>query len=151
MRHGTTKVLIAERDGEWEGWADQLRTTESTVRVVAQRPGETATAFAARVRTEMGRVEGAVAEAVLIGGVACDPEVLGARVLMVRAVTSRMPSAGRLHLDGRGRAKLAMAALAEICSDQLAASGVAVFTEPMLPAATEATPSTAPAAMPLAA
>lgn len=126
---GTTAVLIAERDSEWQDWADQLQATASFVRVVAQRPAESASAFASRVRTEMQREGGTVDEAVLAGGLACDPEVLAARALVVRALTSRMTGHGRLYLDGTDRTRLAMDALAQIVSDQLAASGVEVVTE----------------------
>jgi len=145
MRNGSMAVLVAERDGEWEGWVDQLRTTASAVRVIAQRPSETASAFASRVRTEMQRIEGPIDEAVLVGGPTFDPEVLGSRALVVRALTSRMQVAGLLHLDGAGKARFAMEALAQIVSDQLQASGVSVVTE-RAPAV-----APAPAALPLAA
>jgi hypothetical protein len=140
----TTAVLVAERDSEWQDWADQLRATADVVRVIAQRPNESASAFASRVRSEMQRTEGTVDEAVLAGGLACDPEVLSARALVVRALTARMP-AGRLHLDGTDRTRLAMEALAQLVSDQLQASGVSVVTDraPVAPVA--------PAALPLAA
>lgn len=133
MSDGTIAVLVAERDAEWESWVQRLRTTASDVRVIAQRPSEPASAFAARVRAEMRGLESVgdpiVSHAVLVGGLACDPEVLGARVLVVRALTSRMPVAGRLHLDGAGRSRLAMEALAQIVSEQLEAAGVWVLTE----------------------
>ena len=132
MGNGTA-VLVAERDGEWEGWALQLRSAASSVRVIAQRPSESASAFASRVRSEMQRVE-AVDEAVLVGGLACDPEVLAARALVVRALTAKMPASGRIHLDGSGRGRLAMEALAQIVSDQLHASGVEVVTDAPTPA-----------------
>jgi hypothetical protein len=128
MRTGT-KVLVAERESEWQGWVDQLRATARSVCVITQRSAESASAFAARVRSEMQRIEGSLDEAVLVGGLACDPEVLAARALIIRALTSRMPSSGRLRLDGNGRGNLAMEALAQIVSDQLQASGVEVVTE----------------------
>lgn len=140
MSDGTIAVLVAERDGEWEAWAQHLRSTASDVRVIAQRPSEPASAFAARVRAEMrGLEEGGgpiVSDAVLVGGLACDPEVLGARVLVVHALTSQMPVASRLHLDGAGRSRLAMEALAQIVSEQLEAAGVWVLTERAPQAAT---------------
>lgn len=149
--HGTMAVLIAERDSEWQGWVDQLRSTADCVRVVAQRPSESASAFASRVRSEMQRDGGAVSEAVLAGGLACDPEVLGARALVVRALTSRMTTNSRLHLDGTRRTRLAMEALAQIVSDQLQASGVEVVTDhaPVYVPTPAAAP--APIALPLAA
>lgn len=148
MRNGTTTVLVAERDGEWEGWLDQLRTSSSSVRVIAQRPTESPSLFASRVRSEMKTIE-SLDSAVLVGGAACDPEILGSRALIVRSLTSRMPIAGQLHLDGTGRARLAMEALAQIVSDQLHASGVEVITH-RAPAATPA-PRVAPSVLPLAA
>lgn len=150
INHGTTAVLVAERDSEWQDWADQLRATVDFVRVVAQRPTESASAFASRVRSEMQRAEGTVDEAVLAGGLACDPEVLAARALVVRALTSRMPASGRLHLDGTDRTRLAMEALAQLVSDQLQASGVEVVTD-RAPAFTPAAAPSAPATLPLAA
>jgi hypothetical protein len=133
----TTVVLVAERDSEWRSWMDQLCSTGADVRVLAQRPAESPSAFASRVRSDIQREGGIVHEAVLTGGVACDPEVLGSRALIVRALTSRMPLAGRLHLSGAPRARLAMEALAQIVSDQLQATGVEVVTErrPLAPAA----------------
>lgn len=144
MGETTTVVLVAERDSEWQGWVDQLCSTGADVRVLAQRAGESASRFAARVRSEM-QLDAALDEAVLVGGLACDPEVLAARALIVRALTSRMASAGRLTLDGTPRTRLAMEALAQIVSDQLHASGVEVVTE-RAPASIPA-----PAALPLAA
>lgn len=129
MQNGPITVLVAERDGEWEGWLGQLRATAPALRVIAQRASESPTMFASRVRAEAQRLEGAVDDAVLVGGPVCDPETLASRVLIVRALTSRMPADARLHLDGTGRAKLAMEALAQIVSDQLHASGVEVVTE----------------------
>lgn len=149
MRNGTMAVLVAERDGEWEGWADQLRTTASAVRVISQRPSESASAFAGRVRAEMQRIEGMVEDAVLVGGPVCDPEVLASRAVVVRALTSRMQVEGVLHLDGAGKARFAMEALAQIVSDQLQATGVSVVTE-RAPMVAPVAPA-APAALPLAA
>lgn len=145
VQSGKTAVLIAERDSEWQGWVDQLRATSACVRVVAQRSGESASAFASRVRAEMQRAD-LVDDAVLTGGLACDPEVLAARALIVRALTSRIPARGRLHLDGTDRTRLAMEALAQIVSDQLQASGVEVRTDRAAPVA-----APAPIALPLAA
>ncbi|UJR80626.1 hypothetical protein [Sandaracinus amylolyticus] len=142
MGETTTVVLVAERDSEWQSWMDQLCSTGADVRILAQRPAETASSFAARVRAEMQH-ETVVDEAVLVGGLACDPEVLAARALVVRALTSRMPYAGRLHLDGTPRTRLAMEALAQIVSDQLHASGVEVVSE--------RAPAARPMALPLAA
>lgn len=140
MGETTTVVLVAERDSEWQGWMDQLCSTGADVRVLAQRAGESASRFAARVRSEVQHEE-ALDQAVLAGGLASDPEVLAARALIVRALTSRM-RAGRLHLDGTARTRLAMEALAQLVSDQLQASGVEVVTDRA---------SSAPAALPLAA
>lgn len=137
MGETTTVVLVAERDSEWQGWMDQLCSTGADVRVLAQRAGESASVFAARVRSEVSQA-GTIDQAVLVGGLACDPEVLAARALIVRALTSRM-RAGRLHLEGTPRTRLAMEALAQLVSDQLQASGVEVVTE------------RTPAALPLAA
>lgn len=152
MRNGTMAVLVAERDGEWGGWVDQLRTTASAVRVIAQRPSESASAFASRVRSEAQRLDVLVGDAVLVGGPVCDPETLAARALIVRALTSKMPADARLHLDGAGRARFAMEALAQIVSDQLHASGVEVVTEraPAVAPAPSVAPI-APAPLPLAA
>jgi hypothetical protein len=140
----TMAVLIAERDSEWQGWVDALRAVADCVRVIAQRPNESASAFAARVRSEMQRSTDVIDHAVLAGGLGCDPEVLAARTLMVHALTSRMADKSRLHLDGNRRTGFAMEALAQIVSDQLQASGVEVVTT-----ATE--PNRTPSIVPLAA
>jgi hypothetical protein len=134
---GTKAVLVAERDSEWKGWADQLSATAGSVRVISQRAGESASAFASRVRSEVQRLDGAVDEAVLVGALESSADVVAARMLVLRALTSRMPASGKIILDGTRRARLAMQALAEIVSDQLQASGVEVVTEraPELPLA----------------
>jgi hypothetical protein len=128
MRSGT-QVLVAERDADWMAWLDRLRAVAASVRVIVQRSGETASAFAARVRSETERIAGSIEEAVVVGGLDCDPEVLAARGLIVRALTSHMSCGGRIRLDGTGRGRVAMEALAQIASAQLQASGVEVVTE----------------------
>jgi hypothetical protein len=134
MRNTATKttskpvaLLVVERGSDFGGWLDGFQARAEAVRLVAQRDEEAASAFAARVRAEVRALDADISDAVLVGAMACDPEVLGARALMVRAMTSRMAPEGRLLLDGSGRTRLAMEALAQICSDQLV--GVRVVTE----------------------
>jgi len=116
--------IISERGSELE----PCRPVPSGARVIAQGPSETPASLAARVRLEVAgaaRVETLVVAA----GDRTDSEVLSSRLIMLRAATSKMLGAGggRVHLRARARhARHAMAALAEVVSEQVRHTSVVV-------------------------
>ncbi len=135
MRTGKWAVLVAEQQGDWDGWIEPLREQADEVVVVLQRRGESAAELATRVRERVQelREDGGVAAAALVGGATCDDATLSARALMVRAIVSQMVASGggRVFLDSglqAGRARHAMAALAAVVEDQVAQTGVDLVT-----------------------
>ncbi len=131
---GRLAVLVAERDGDWSGWVDPLRSESDDVVVILQRRGESAAELATRVRERVQelRLGAEITAAALVGGGSWDTATLSARALMVRAIATQMVSAGggRIYLDGprAGRGRHAMAALASVVEDQVAQTGVDVVT-----------------------
>lgn len=143
---GRLAVLVAERDGDWSGWVDPLRSDSDDVVVILQRRGETPGELATRVRERVQelRLTSEISAAALVGGACWDTATLSARALVVRAIANQMVSAGggRIFLDGgarTGRGRHAMAALAAVVEDQVAHTGVDVLTSsaPALPQAQE--------------
>jgi len=127
-------LVVAEREGDWQAWVDELRRSTPDVAVMVQRQGEAATAFAMRVRAKVTELdaEGGLVDAVaFVGGERFDDQILGSRLLAIRALVSGMVHAGggRLVLDSgprSGRARFAMVALAAAVADQVRGTGVSV-------------------------
>ncbi len=131
---GRLALLVAERDGDWSGWVDPLRSEADDVIVLLQRRGESPAELAARVRerVESLRLTNELTAAALVGN-GWDTATLSARARMVQAIASQMVSAGagRIYLDGgprTGRGRHAMAALASVVEDQVVRTGVDVVT-----------------------
>ncbi|MBZ0118403.1 MAG: hypothetical protein K8H88_15485 [Sandaracinaceae bacterium] len=131
---GKMAILIAEQDSDWGDWLRSLRCEADDVIILLQRQDEGATAFATRVR---GRIhdlrDGEIVAAALVGGEHFDDSVLGARSAVARAIVAQMAAQGRgqLFLDGgvrSGRGRHAMQALANVVFDQVAQTGVQVFS-----------------------
>jgi hypothetical protein len=131
---GEMAILIAELDSEWGDWLSSLRCEADDVLVLVQRPSESSPAFAARVRARVQDVrDGEIVAAALVGGNHCDAGVIGARSSMLHAVVSQMVTVGRgqVFLDGGsgwGRARHSMQAIADALEEQVAHTGVDVFT-----------------------
>lgn len=123
---GRLAVLVVERDGDWSGWVDALRSEADDLVVITQRRGESIAELATRVRERVQELRGtAELTAAALVGAGWDTETLSARALMVRAIASQMGAAagGRIYLDGgprSGRGRHAMAALAAVVEDQVA-------------------------------
>lgn len=134
-RYDRRAILIAESDSSFDGWTTALGAYADAVDTVVQRPDETPTSFALRVRALVrGFAErGDLAAAAVIGGRDWDSDILTARSTILRAVVSQMLHAGdgRVFLDGSGavgRGRFAMQALATVFEDQLGDQGVELIT-----------------------
>src|SRR5262245_36953284 len=131
---GELAVLIAEMDSDWGDWLTSLRCEADDVIVLVQRPSESSNAFASRVRTRVQDLrDGEIVAAALAGGNRWDADVLAARSVMLHAVVSQMVTSGggRVFLDSgvhASRARHAMQAIADAVDDQVAQTGVDVFT-----------------------
>ena len=101
---------------------------------VAAEPSAETPTFAARVRARVQDVrDGEIVAAAMVGGNHCDAGVIAARSSMLHAVVSQMVTVGRgqVFLDGgsgSGRARHSMQAIADALEEQVAHTGVDVFT-----------------------
>jgi len=131
---GELAVLIAETESDWGDWLSSLRCEAEDVVVLVQRPSESSHSFATRVRARVQDLrDGEIVAAALAGGNHWDADVLAARSVMLHAVVSQMVThgRGRVFLDSgaqASRARHAMQAIADAVDDQVAQTGVEVFT-----------------------
>ncbi|MEM1415004.1 MAG: hypothetical protein AAGH15_08900 [Myxococcota bacterium] len=126
-----TSFVIAERGGDWATWVERFQRSTPDVAVVVQEPGESVGDLAMRVRARVAALEedgGAVDQAVLVGGGRTDSEAISARSLVLRALTAPMVAAGAgiITLDGQGRDRYAMMALASTVSPMVMGTGVSI-------------------------
>lgn len=121
-------ILVIEQGASWTGWADQFSSAGLNLRLLPQSPRESASEFAARVRSTLVREVESADVAVLAGSLEGNGDVLSARSRIVRALTSQLvKKGGVLYLDGQRGTALAMLALAHVVEGQLHASGVRVL------------------------
>jgi hypothetical protein len=124
-------LVIGELDSNWTPWAQSLRTEGFEVTTVLQDVDEGASAFAVRVRrclTELERSGEAVGRLVLAGGGRVGSDFLSARSLMIRATAATMArtGGGEVLLEGHGRDRYGMQALATTVSGMVQGTGVRV-------------------------
>jgi len=124
-------MIVAERGSAWTPWVERFRLATPEVRVVLQHRGESMSALAMRVRTQLAELErhGLRPErAVIVGGGRTDGDALAARSGCLRAITSGMArgSGGEVLLDDSGSDRLAMAGLALAVNALTHGTGVTV-------------------------
>ncbi|MGE3632209.1 MAG: hypothetical protein AB7P00_20085 [Sandaracinaceae bacterium] len=133
--------MVAERDGNWSDWVEPLRAEADDIAIILQRMDESSSDLALRVRERVREVAGSgtLCAAALVGGDRWDPDTLGARSSIIRALVAHMtPEAqGQLFLDAgskAGRGRHAMHALASALSDIVDESVSIVTTRGAVPA-----------------
>ncbi len=126
-------LVVAELGASWEAWCSEAG--DAPVVTVVERPGDSPEVFAHRVRAaieELGRLGRRIVSAVVVGGAAYSPAVLGARATVLRSLCASMmhTGGGRVLLAGpegvRGAPVHAMAALAEIVGADVRGTGVTI-------------------------
>lgn len=126
-------LVVAERGAGWQAWCAEVG--DAPIVTVVERETDSPEAFARRVRTaieELERLGRRLVSAVVVGGPAYSPAVLGARATVLRALCASMMRAGGGHVllagpEGvRGAPVHAMAALADVVAMDVRGTGVTV-------------------------
>ena len=125
--NSAVSIVVAERGANWSLWVEQFQTSGSVVLVV-QRADETIHQLAQRVGERVRDLKAPIAEAVIVGGGRVDDGVMTARSLAIRSLVAPMVEqrSGRLSLDGSGRDRFSMMALASTVASQVRGTGVRV-------------------------
>ena len=132
-RRRPVALVVAELGAGWEAWCAEAG--EAPAVTVVERPSDTPEVFARRVRSaieELDRGGRRLVSAVVVGGPAYSPAVLGARATVLRSLCASMmrTGGGRVLLAGpegvRGAPVHAMAALADVVATDLHGTGVTV-------------------------
>lgn len=123
-------LVVAERGARWLAWSERFGAATPEVVVVIQEEGESAESLAGRVRDRMveladNKLE--VSRAVIIGSGQGTASLSG-RNSAIKAIVAPMVELGRgtLILDGPGRDRFTMAALADTVGTMVRGSGVKV-------------------------
>lgn len=128
--NANVSLVVAERGARWLAWSDRFQAATPEVVLVLQEEGESAESLAARVRDRMSELasnELEVSRAVIIGS-GRGTGSLSARNSAIKAIVAPMVELGRgtLILDGPGRDRFSMAALADTVGTMVKGSGVKV-------------------------
>ena len=128
--NANVSLVVAEHGARWLAWSERFQAATPEVVLVIQEDGETAESLAGRVRERIAELAGnelEVSRAVIVGsgeGTAS----LAARNSAIKAIVAPMVELGRgtLILDGPGRDRFSMAALADTVGTMVRGSGVKV-------------------------
>lgn len=128
--NANVSLVVAERGARWLAWSDRFQAATPEVVLVVQEEGESAESLASRVRermTELADNHLEVSRAVIIGS-GTGTGSLAARNSAIKAIVAPMVELGRgtLILDGPGRDRFSMAALADTVDSMVRGSGVKV-------------------------